>query len=161
MDSIDKPDTNQKSTVIIRWDLLSLRSHRHACRRLRTETCVSIRIKIIMSHMYLGPAWIASINHTQIRRVYCYKGSHMSEEYCYTQMGDTILSPANTIIVRSPQTCSSYKSISISIIQIFATSRSSYHNYTDWQVIFRGSNIRGWTMSDWLGRAKRVPIIYT
>ncbi len=66
MDSIDKPDTNQKSTVIIRWDLLSLRSRRHACRRLRTETCVS-RIKIGHPCMYLGPAWIASINHTQIR----------------------------------------------------------------------------------------------
>ena len=24
------PDTDQKSTVIIRWDLLSLKSHRHA-----------------------------------------------------------------------------------------------------------------------------------
>ena len=60
------PDTDQKSTVI---DLLSLMSHRHACRRLRAqvstaETCVS-RIKI--------------------GRVL---GSHMSsEEYCYTQMG--------------------------------------------------------------------------
>ncbi len=55
---INQTQIRRVLAVIIRWDLLSLRSHRDACRRFRAKTCVS-RIK-------MDPAWIESINYTHI-----------------------------------------------------------------------------------------------
>ncbi len=52
LDSIDKPDTDQKSTVIIRWGPEITQA------RLQEFTSYIIDNRRVRCHMYLGPAWV-------------------------------------------------------------------------------------------------------